>query len=151
MNAHDHPRDRLGPTEVLVIEFPRGQVRAEGFATLTDLAARGVIAVLDLEFVRRAENGEVARVSVADAVAGAPADLADLAGAESGLLDDDDLRDLGESIEPGSLAGALLLEHTWILPMADALSSGGARLVTSARVDPAEIVAALDRLDREGR
>ena len=142
--------DRLGPTELLVIEFPRGQVRAEGFATLTDLVDRGVIAVLDLEFVRRTESGGVERVSVADAVAGADEDLGHLVGAESGLLDEDDLRTVAESIAPGSLAGALLFEHTWMLPMVDAIVAGGARVITSARVDPAEIVAALDRLDSEG-
>ena len=32
--------DRLGPVDVLVIEFPRGELRPEGFATLLDLVER---------------------------------------------------------------------------------------------------------------
>ena len=139
--------DRLGPTELLVIEFPRGEVRSEGFATLTDLVARGVIGVLDLQFVRRSQDGTVEQVTITDAVAGDDEDLRHLAGAASGLLDADDLQSVGDSIEPGSLAGALLFEHTWLLPMIDAISTGGARVISSARVDPAEIIAALDRLD----
>jgi hypothetical protein len=142
--------DRLGPVELLVIEFPRGEVRATGFATMTDLVDRGVIAVLDLEFVRRTEDGDVHLVDIADAVEDAPDDLGYLIGASSGLLDADDVTAVGEEIQPGSLAGVLLFEHVWILPMVDAIHAGGARVVTAARVDPADLTAALDRLDRDG-
>lgn len=142
--------DRVGPIELLVIEFPRGEIRAAGFATMTDLVDRGVIAVLDLEFVRRAEDGEVELVDIGDAVADASDDLGHLVGASSGLLDADDIAAVGASIEPGSLAGILLFEHVWILPMVDAIHAGGARVLTAARVDPADLVAALDRLDGDG-
>lgn len=147
MSTHEDTGDRLGPVELLVIEFPRGEVRAAGFATMTDLVDRGIIAVLDLEFVRRTEDGTVERVDIADAVADAPDDLGYLVGASSGLLDLDDISAVGDSIEPGSLAGVLLFEHVWILPMVDAVHAGGARVLTSARVDPTDLVAALDRLD----
>ncbi|MFK5635843.1 DUF6325 family protein [Ornithinimicrobium sp. LYQ103] len=141
--------DRLGPVELLVIEFPRGQVSGAGFATMTELVDRGVIAVLDLEFVRRTEDGAIELVDVADAVADAPDDLGYLLGASSGLLDPDDIATVGESIEPGCLAGVLVFEHVWILPMADAVQAGGARVLAAARVDPADLVAALDRLEAD--
>ncbi|MGA8047150.1 MAG: DUF6325 family protein [Dermatophilaceae bacterium] len=140
---------RLGPIELLVIEFPLGEVRSEGFATLTDLVERGVIAVLDLQFVRSADDGTVERVSAADAVGGDDGELGYLAGASSGLIGADDIGAAGASIEPGVLAGVLLLEHTWILPLIDQMASSGARVVRSARVDPAQIVAARDRLRSE--
>lgn len=139
--------DRLGPVELLVIEFPRGEVTGAGFATLTDLVERDIVTVLDLEFVRHTENGEVVLVDIAEAVADAPDDLGYLVGASTGLLDDEDVAAVGESIDPGSLAGVLLFEHTWILPMVDAVHAGGARVVTSARVDPAEVAAALERAE----
>lgn len=141
--------DRLGPVELLVIEFPRGEVTSGGFATLTDLVERGIVTVLDLEFVRHTEQGKVVLVDIAEAVADAPDDLAYLVGASTGLLDDDDVAAVGETIEPGSLAGVLLFEHTWIVPMVDAVHAGGARVVTSARVDPADVAAALDRAETE--
>lgn len=141
--------DRLGPTELLVIEFPHGEVRGEGFATLTELVEREVIGVLDLQFVRRTDGGTVERVSVTDAVAGDDEDLGPLAGATPGLIGADDIEAVGDSIEPGSLAGVLLLEHTWILPMIERMADSGARVVRSVRVDPAQIVAARDRLRSE--
>lgn len=135
--------DRLGPVDVLVIEFPRGVITPEGFATLLDLVDREVIRVLDLEFVRRAEGGGLDVVDIADAVTGAPADLGYLVGASSGLLDEDDVAFVGDLIEPGSLAGVLLYEHAWIIPMADAIEAGGARIVTSAHLDPLDVIGAL--------
>lgn len=139
--------DRLGPIELLVIEFPRGDVSGAGFSTMTDLLERGIIAVLDLEFVRRTEDGDVELVEIADAVTGAADDLEYLVGASSGLLDPDDITAVGESVAPGSLAGVLLFEHVWMLPLVDAVQAGGARVLTSARVDPADLIVALDRLD----
>lgn len=139
--------DRLAPVELLVIEFPRGQISGAGFATMTDLIERGIITVLDLEFVRRTDDGEIQLIDIAEAVGDADQNLGYLIGASSGLLDLDDITAVGEEIEPGSIAGVLLFEHIWIVPMVDAIQAGGARVVTSARVDPADLTAALDRLD----
>lgn len=142
--------DRLAPVELLVIEFPGGEISGPGFATLTALVERGVITVLDLEFVRRAGDGAPESVSIEDAVDGAAVDLGYLVGAASGLLDTDDVAAVGELIEPGSLAGILLFEHVWMLPMVDALHAGGAKVLSSVRVAPADLEAALDRLDGSG-
>ncbi len=135
--------DRLGPVDVLVVEFPRGVVSGEGFGTLLDLTERGVVRVLDLEFVRRDAKGGLEVVEIAEAVAGADEDLGYLVGASSGLLDEDDIAFVGDLIAPGSLAGVLLYEHSWIIPMADALEAGGARIVTAAHLDPLDVVGAL--------
>ncbi|NCD19153.1 MAG: DUF1269 domain-containing protein [Actinobacteria bacterium] len=139
--------DRIGPVDVLVIEFPRGEVKSQGFATLLDLVERDIIHVLDLEFVRRDVDGGVELVDIAEAVADAPEDLGFLVGAASGLLDPDDVAFVGEVIEPGSLAGVLLFEHVWIMPMAEAIEAGGARIVTAAHVDPLDLLVALGHDD----
>ena len=148
MNAREGG-DRLGPTELLVIEFPRGQVHMEGVATLSDLVERQVIEVLDLRFVRRMASGAVEHVSIADAVAGEHEDLSTLGWGSTGLIGAQDLETVGESIAEGSLAGVFLLEHTWVLPMMDRIASSGARVVTSVRVDPSDIVAARHRLESD--
>lgn len=145
--SDNETNDRLGPLELLVLEFPRGEVTGAGFATMTDLVNRGIIAVIDLEFVRRTESGAVELVDITDAIATAPEDLDYLVGASSGLLDPDDVAAVGEAIQPGSLAGVLLFEHIWIVPMVDAVQAGGARVVMAARVDPTALTAALDRAD----
>lgn len=139
--------DRLGPVELLVMEFPQGAISAPGFATMTDLVDRGIITVLDLEFVRRTQDGAVEPVEISDAVAGAPEDLGYLVGASTGLLDADDIATVGDAIEPGSLAGVLLFEHVWIMPMVDAVQANGSRVLLTARIAPEDVEAALDRAD----
>lgn len=135
--------DRLGPVDLLVIEFPRGVVRAEGFQTLVDLVEREVIRVLDLEFVRRESDGTVSIIDVSEAVADASEDLGFLVGASSGLLDPEDVAYVGGVIQDGSIAGVLVYENVWIMPMAAAIEAGGARIITAAHVDPDDLIAAL--------
>ncbi len=43
--------DPLGPVDFIVVEFPDGLVTSAGFNELLELSQRGVIKVLDLEFV----------------------------------------------------------------------------------------------------
>lgn len=142
--------DRLGPVDILVVEFPRGVVTSEGFATLMGLVERDVIHVLDLEFVRRTETGELTTIDIADAVADAPKDLGYLIGASSGLLGDEDIAFVGDLIEPGSLAGVLLYEHVWMIALADAIEAGGARVVTAGHVDPQDVIGAVGAEQLEG-
>lgn len=135
--------DRFGPVDVLVIEFPDGVITADGFTSLVDLTERGIIRVLDLEFVRRPHEGSMKLLDIADVVAGAPEALDHLIGASTALLDVDDLDVVREFIEPGNTAAVLLYEQVWILPLADAFAAGGARIASAAHVDPLEVVDAL--------
>lgn len=136
-------QDRLGPVDLLVIEFPRGEIRAEGFQILVNLVEREIIRVLDLEFVRRDADGTVSIIDVTDAVADATEDLGFLVGASSGLLDPEDVAYVGGVIGDGSIAGVLVYENIWIMPMAAAVEAGGARIVTAAHVDVEDLVASL--------
>ncbi len=135
--------DRFGPVDVLIVEFPRGVITSAGFDSLLDLVHRQVIQVLDLEFVRRDDSGEVTLVDIADAVADAPEDLGFLVGASSGLLDEEDVTYVGGLIEPGSLAGVLLYEHVWMIPLADAIESGGAHVLSVGHLDPLDVIDAI--------
>ena len=134
--------DRLGPVDLLVIEFPRGRLSAEGFATLVDLVDRDVLRVLDLEFVTRPEDGPPRLVAIEDAVS-EEAELHYLNGASTDLLDDDDVLEVGTHIEPGSLGCVVVVEHSWALGLSDALEASGAHLLRSSRVSPEDLVAAL--------
>jgi Family of unknown function (DUF6325) len=55
--------DELGPIEFLVVAFPGSRIGSAGFATLLDLADRGVIQILDLEFVTKGDDGSVKPVA----------------------------------------------------------------------------------------
>ena len=54
------PADELGPIDFLAIEFPGGNIGALGFEQLLSLADRGVIDILDLEFIAKDSAGNSA-------------------------------------------------------------------------------------------
>jgi hypothetical protein len=140
--------DVLGPVDHLVVEFPAGAVTAQAFGGLLDLVDRGLVYVLDLEFVERPAQGAPRVIDVA-AVSDDPA-LADLAGASSGLLDDDDLHEVAASLEPGTVAAVVIFESLWVVPMLASLREAGGRVVSENRVDVDDLLQALERVEQSG-
>ena len=61
-------------------------------------------------------------------------DLSVLYGASSGLLDETDIGEGANAVEPGPSAGILIYENRWAAPFAAALRRGGAQLVASGQV-----------------
>lgn len=146
--GHETPQgDELGSIDYLVVEFPDGRVTGEGFDILLDLVERGVIRVLDAEFVARNEEGLAVRVPVAELSTADGADLDAWDGASSGLLDTQDIGEIGEAIAPGSVALVLIFENRWVLSLADAWRRNGARLVADGGLDAETLLTALDTTD----
>ena len=141
MSQETEAQDRLGPVDVVVVEFPDGKVEAAGFDALIVAVDRGVVRVLDVEFVSHGADGQVTIVDL-DEVA-ARAGIPELVGASSGLLDDDDVAFVGEITAPGSLSAAILYEQIWVFPVVDGFESVGGRVVSSSHLDAQDVVAAL--------
>jgi hypothetical protein len=132
--------DQMGPVDYFVIEFPHRRTPGEGLPLLVDLADRGIIRVLDLQFIRKEPDGAVRRVELAEL----GPEMAVFEGASSGLLDQDDLDAAAAAIAPDSAAGLLVYENRWAAPLAVALRRGGAQLVATGRIPVQAILGALD-------
>ena len=52
---------------------------------------------------------------------------------------DEDVEDLTASLPPNSSAAVLVFEHTWAIPLRDALVRGGGELVANLRI-PSSVV-----------
>ncbi|MDV2476985.1 DUF1269 domain-containing protein [Rhodococcus zopfii] len=142
--------DEMGPVDYLVIEFPANRPPdGSALPLLVDLVGRGIIRVLDLEFVQKSADGSVSGIDIADVGLQGDFDVTLFAEAFSGLLDDTDLADAGEALEPGCSAAVLIYENTWAAPLATALRHNGAQLVASGRVPVQSILASLDALESE--
>jgi hypothetical protein len=134
----------MGPVDYIVVEFPGSKMTGEGLPILLDLVDRGLIRILDLEFVKKEADGSVVGVQIADLDGDGELDLTVFEGANSGLLDDDDLARAGSVLEAGSSAGILVYENVWAAPFAAALRRGGAQLVASGRIPADELVSAVE-------
>ena len=137
----------MGPVDYMVVEFPGGHMTGQGLPLLVDLTDRGIIRILDLVFVTRADDGSMAMIAVSDLDADGQIDLAVFEGASSGLIGENDLADAANVVEPGSSAGILLFENRWATAFVQALRGGGAELVAAGYIPQDALVAALDAID----
>lgn len=130
----------MGPIDYLILEWPERQPSGEATAYLIDLVDRGLIRLLDLEFVAKEEDGSISRLEIADL----GDEFAVFAGASSGLLGDEDLDEASAALEPGTSAALLVYENSWAAPFATAMRRSGAQLVASGRIPTQALLAALD-------
>lgn len=124
----------LGPVSYLIVEFPGSKMAGEAFPLLVDLVDRGLIRILDLEFVTRDPDGSMRAVELRDLDPDGRFDLAIFEGADSGLLDASDFADAASVIEPGSSAAILIFENHWAMPFVQALRQSSAQLVAAGYI-----------------
>ena len=134
----------LGPVDYFVVEFPGNKMTGEGLPLLVDLVDRGIVRILDLEFIRKDTDGRVTAFEITDLDGDGQLELAVFDGAFSGLLDQEDLASAAALIEPGSSAGIVVFENRWAAPFIGALRRGGAQLVASGRIPVEDLLSALD-------
>jgi Family of unknown function (DUF6325) len=138
----------MGPIDYLVIEWPGKQPTGEAVPYLIDLVDRGLIRILDLAFIAKAEDGSVARLEIADLGEEAE-EYAVFAGASSGLLSSEDTDEAAAALEPGTSAALLVYENSWAGPFAAAVRRTGGQLVASGRIPTQSLIAALDAIEAD--
>jgi Family of unknown function (DUF6325) len=135
--------EAMGPISYLIVEFPGSKMTGEGFPALIDLVDRGLIRILDLQFVTRRDDGSVEAIQLRELDTG-DFDLTVFEGASSGLLDQSDFDDAANALQPGSSAGILIFENRWATTFVEALRRGGGELVAAGYIPLADIAASLD-------
>ena len=139
----------VGPIDYLAIELPSERMKGEGLAALVDLVDRGIIRLLDMRAVRREADGTFTAIAITDLDHDGTLDLAIFEGVESGLLDNDDLGQAAELIEPGKVVALMVYENTWAVPFVAAMRRADAELIASGRIPADEVEAMLDALEAE--
>ena len=139
----------VGPIDYLAVELPSERMKGEGLAELVDLVDRGIIRLLDMRAVRREADGTFTAIAITDLDHDGTLDLAIFEGIESGLLDNDDLGQAAELIEPGKVVALMVYENTWAVPFVAAMRRADAELIASGRIPADEVEAMLDALEAE--
>ena len=148
--GHDEGRElngdefgEMGPIDYLLVEWPDRQPTGEAAPHLIDLVDRGLIRILDLAFMTKAEDGSVAALEISD-LGGEVEAFAAFEGASSGLLTEEDIGEAAEALEPGTSAALLVFENRWAAPFAAAVRRSGGQLVANGRIPIQAVLAALD-------
>lgn len=130
-----------GPLDVVMLKFPGNQFNGEIAPALRDLVVRGLVRVIDLLFVYKDVDGTIGSLELGGLGADLEPAFADLDGQlGGGLLDAEDVADVGATLETNSSIAVVVIENLWAIPFIDAVRAAGGELVEQARV-PAAVVA----------
>jgi hypothetical protein len=137
--------EELGPVDIVVIGYPAdAPMTGEAIPLLLDLVDRGIIRVLDVLFVMQGADGTFSGFEATDVAADSIGDMHVFAGASSGLLGEDDVASVADTIEPGTAAVMIMYENRWAAPFAAAVRRNGGVLLDNQRIAHADLVEALD-------
>ncbi len=140
----DASLDELGPVDYLVVEFPAGAANFTGdmAAELIALVDSGIIRLIDVLILSKAEDGTVEAMELSDIdelgeLQRLEAELAELLAAE-------DVAHLAAAMDPGSTAGVLVWENLWAAPFASAARRSGGQLIANGRIPIQAIIASIE-------
>jgi uncharacterized membrane protein len=131
----------IGPVEYMVIAFPGNKFKGEIAPALRELVDNGTIRIIDLAFVGKDADGNVLGFELEDAGSEVGAAFSAIKHERNGLLNEDDVREVGEALDLNSSAALLVWEDVWATKVRDAIVDAGGQLVTIQRV-PYEVVEA---------
>jgi uncharacterized membrane protein len=140
----------MGPVQVLVVGFDRPTFSGEVLAELTRLREAGIVRLVDLLLLSRAEDGTFETLAPPD---GVNADIGDLAAAilgwpegeasaESVVDADPDDRtawSLADAVPPGSAVAVALIEHIWAKPLTEAIQQAGGKSLEETWLAPGDL------------
>jgi len=135
---------KLGPVDYLVVEFPAGHQNFSGeiAGELVKLVDAGTIRVIDAIILAKDESGAVDALELSDA--GDLGELVQLEAELAELLAAEDVENLANAMEPGSVAGVLVYENLWAAPFASATRRAGGQLIGNGRIPIQAIIASLE-------
>ena len=133
--------EEIGPVEYLIVAFPGNRFRGEIAPALAKLADAGTIRVMDIVFVGKDADGEVAAFELSELDPDVREGLERLGFDETGLFSEDDLMAAAEELDPDTSAALIVWEDVWARDVAQAMRDAGGVLFDFGRL-PHEVVQA---------
>jgi hypothetical protein len=131
-----------GPIDLVFLRFPGNQFTGGIAPALRDLVVGGIVRVVDLLFVFKDADGNVGSLELADLGPDLEPSFVDLDGQlGGGLLDAEDVEDVGRELDANSSVAVVAVENVWAVPFIKAVREAGGELVDQVRVPSATVEA----------
>jgi hypothetical protein len=131
----------IGPVDYLIVAFPGNEFRGEIAPAVAKLVDASIIRIIDLAFVTKTEDGDVAAVELTDLDPEVRSGFEEMGVEVNGLFNEDDLMAAGEELDPNSSAALLVWENVWARETAQAIRDAGGEIYDFARL-PHDVVQA---------
>jgi hypothetical protein len=136
----------IGPVQYAVVAFPGGKLNNEIAGALGEAVKSGAIRIIDVAAVQTGADGKPRYLEL-DSV---PDDFAEaldqVEGEVSGLLSQDDLENLADSLPPGSAGLFVVWEALWAKRLVALMRDSGGELVAMDYIPHDVVVTAMDAL-----
>ncbi len=127
----------IGPVEYILIGFPGNKFSGEIAPALARLIESNTVRIIDLVFISKDEDGNIAIFEFDQLEELAP--FANLDGEAGGLVGDADIEYAAAALEPNSSAALILWEDVWATELAEAVRNANGVVIEGARI-PYEVV-----------
>ena len=154
----------MGPVQILIVGFGEdAQFKGKALEELKRLRDADVVRLVDLLAVHKNDDGSIDKIEISDddellklgAVAGAligfgaageeGAEVGALAGAaamaDGSMFDEDQVWYIADAIPEGMTAVVAVLEHTWAIPLRDAIRGAGGVPLADSWLHPEDLLA----------
>lgn len=125
-----------GPIDYVIIGFEGNKFDGSILKALGDAVDSGVINLIALSLVLKDEDGAVTQLAITDAGDDYIVDFVKEHPVENDLVDQDDIDEVADLLEPNTAAGLLVIEHLWAKPLKKAIFAAGGYLIADGRIHP---------------
>jgi hypothetical protein len=126
----------LGPLEYTVIGFEGNNFTGAIADEIGRVVDSGVIAIVDLVFVGKGEDGHLRIVELDNKEDPRFASFAPMLQGLTGLLTEEDIQEIGGQLEPNTSALVIMFEHRWAVRLKEAIGNAGGFLVARETIRP---------------
>ncbi len=126
-----------GPIDYILVGFDGNKFDGSILGALKDAVGSGVIAVVAISFVTKDVDGVITTLDLAESGDNEMTALIEQYNPDSSLVDQEDIDEISELIEPNTSAGLLVIEHLWAKPLRDAILGANGFLIAEGRIHPA--------------
>ncbi len=134
----------IGPVEYIVVQFPGNQFNGGIAPELKSLVDSGTIRIIDLVFIAKGPEGNVAFFEIDGLDQEVSAAFLDVPAQIEGLINEDDIALIAAELEPNSSAALLVWENTWAGRFAQAVMGAGGQVVLRDHIPYEAVVAAVE-------
>ncbi len=128
-------RKKLGPIELLAVEFPGSDFRGEIMNELEKLVDNDIIRVIGLLVIKKDEAGTVSAFGMSDLEDEDREVFSVLAVDDVGdILDEKDADRISKQLHDGASAALLLFENKWATDFADAVAHAHGQVLMNERI-----------------
>lgn len=137
-----------GPVQYFVIDFPGNNFKGEIIPALQDVISKGLIRIVDIVFVAKDKDGNFGFFELDETENASAKAFSSVVDRVTGLLSEDDVKELASKIPNNSSAALLVFEHLWATNLAAAIRNADGEIVTQGFV-PHDVVEQIARARME--